>query len=356
MAAREASAVAAIARFDQDSGAALLPYTALLLRSESSASSRIERLTSSARKVIEEESFGGIGGNARAVVANTRAMREALAHDGALSTGSLLRMHEALLRPHAPDVAGRLRDEPIWIGGGEHAPVDALFVPPVHTRVPGALDDLIAFTVRTDLPPLTRAAIAHAQLETIHPFADGNGRTGRALIHVLLRQSGLGVYAPLPISAVLLADTSTYFHALDAYREGRCEAVIDLVVDAAQEAADLGLRAGTSLRAVHEHWETLITSRTGTPDRSIVRLLLSQPVLDVATTARELGVSEQAARRAFSRLESAGVVVGYQVARGRRAWRAPDVLDLMDDVTAGLRRPREPCPAGGARATAARGR
>lgn len=234
--AREAAAVSAITRFDTTAACALLPFTPLLLRSESSASSRIERLTSSARRIVEEETFGSdrSSGNASLIVANTRAMEAATAAPWPLGLSSLLSMHRALLGDSAPTIAGRLRQEPVWIGGSDLSPAGAMFVPPHHERVPSALEDLLSFLRRSDLPPLTKAALAHAQLETIHPFADGNGRTGRALIHVVLSGEGLSLNAPLPLSAILLTNVGTYFRALDKYRAGAPLAVVELFIDAAQ--------------------------------------------------------------------------------------------------------------------------
>ncbi len=342
--AREAAAVAFVARFDTTAASALLPFTALLLRSESSASSRIERLTSSARRIVEEETFGGdrSSGNAALIVANTRAMETAAGAPWPLDLSSLLSMHRALLGDSNPTIAGRLRQEPVWIGGSDLSPAGALFVPPHHERVPAALEDLLAFMRRPDLPPLTKAALAHAQLETIHPFADGNGRTGRALTHVVLAGEGLSRTAPLPLSAILLTNVETYFHALDEYRSGSPLAVVELFIEAARRAAELGSWAGRELDDVHKQMQERVSSRAGTPDRDLVRLLVSQPVVDVRGAAAALAVSEQAARRALERLEAADVVRGYQASRGRRAWRAQDVLDLMDEVAAGIGRRQAP--------------
>ena len=342
--AREAAAVAAVARFDATAASTLLPFTALLLRSESSASSRIERLTSSARRIVEEEAFGEdrSSGNAALIVANTRAMETAAGAPWPLDLSSLLSMHRVLLESSDSTIAGRLRQEPVWIGGSDLSPAGALFVPPHHEGVPAALEDLLAFMRRPDLPPLTKAALAHAQLETIHPFADGNGRTGRALVHVLLAGEGLSRTAPLPLSAILLTNVETYFQALDDYRSGSPLAVVELFIEAARRAAELGSWAGRELDDMHTQMQERVSSRAGTPDRDLVRLLVSQPVMDVRGAAAALGVSEQAARRALERLEAADVVRGYQVSRGRRAWRAQDVLDLMDEVAAGIGRRQAP--------------
>jgi Fic family protein len=83
------------------------------------------------------------------------------------------------------------------------------------------MDDLVAFMNRTDLPPVVQAAIAHAQFETIHPFADGNGRVGRALIHVVLRRRGLAPRYVPPVSLVLAADAKAYVAGLTAFRADR---------------------------------------------------------------------------------------------------------------------------------------
>lgn len=342
LAAAEADAVAAVSRFDSDAASALLPFTPLLLRSESSASSRIERLTVSARRLMEAELFETGRGNAALVVANTRAMTAAASIRPPLSLDSLLSMHRALLESSAPDDAGALRREPVWIGGSELSPAGALFVPPRHERVPEALEDLFAFTRRTDLPPLTRAAIAHAHFETIHPFVDGNGRTGRALIHVLLSWAGLTPHAPLPLSAVLLADVDSYFRSLDAYRRGEPLVIVELFIEAAARAAALGRSAGRRIGRTVEAMLERSPGRAGTPDRAIIELLARRPVLDAGSAATAVGVSEAAARRSLERLEAAGLLRGYLIGPHRRAWRSPEILDLMDDVASALGRRARP--------------
>lgn len=342
LAAAEADAVAAVSRFDSDAASALLPFTPLLLRSESSASSRIERLTVSARRLMEAELFETGRGNAALVVANTRAMTAASSIRPPLSLDSLLSMHRALLESSAPDDAGALRREPVWIGGSELSPAGALFVPPRHERVPEALEDLFAFTRRTDLPPLTRTAIAHAHFETIHPFVDGNGRTGRALIHVLLSWAGLTPHAPLPLSAVLLADVDSYFRSLDAYRRGEPLVIVELFIGAAARAAALGRSAGRRIGRTVETMLERSPGRAGTPDRAIIALLARRPVLDAGSAATAVGVSEAAARRSLERLEAAGLLRGYLIGPHRRAWRSPEILDLMDDVASALGRRARP--------------
>lgn len=97
---------------------------------------------------------------------------------------------------------GRLRTLQNWIGGSAYNPCSAEFVPPPPEAVSGLLDDLVAFCNDDALPALAQAAIAHAQFET-HFFVDGNRRTGRVLIHLVLRRRGLGLRVLAPVSLVL---------------------------------------------------------------------------------------------------------------------------------------------------------
>src|SRR5207302_3067265 len=105
-----------------------------------------------------------------------------------------------------------------WIGGNDYNPCGADFVPPPPEFVPDLLLDLVAYLDSDDYSPLVQAAIAHAQFETIHPFADGNGRVGRALIHAVLRRRGLAPRYVPPISLVLATESRSYIGGLTAYR------------------------------------------------------------------------------------------------------------------------------------------
>ena len=125
---------------------------------------------------------------AREVLANIDAMAggiEAVEHGGLISVDTVLDLHRRLMAgSRLEDHGGRIRTEQNWIGGSDYNPCSAAFVPPPPEEVPGLLEDLLAFCNDDSLPALAQAAIAHAQFETIHPFADGNGRAGRSLIHL----------------------------------------------------------------------------------------------------------------------------------------------------------------------------
>lgn len=317
-------------RFDTTDAHRVVPFTPLLLRSESTASSRIEQLTSSARKVLEAEATGRGRGNAALIAANTRQMEAAVARARANVDG-IVEMHQILLADSAPEIAGVLRGAQVWIGGSDYSPAGAMFVPPHQRHLTELMADLGEFMARDDLPALAQAAIAHAQFETIHPFADGNGRTGRALVHVVLRERGLTTSSALPLSAGLLSDTAAYFAALDAYRGGDVDRIVQLFARAAIDVAERGSWLAAELVAVREEWNEQLTARADALAWRVLDLLLQRPVLTTAAVSTEFGVSAETARNALDRLEADGIVISAQLDKRQRGWRSPDVLALLDE-------------------------
>lgn len=331
-------ATIAVTRYDATHATDLFPFIPLLLRGESVASSRIEQLTSSSRKIFEAELSGAGSANAKLIVANVRQMQRAIEVDSA-TTRTLLAMHSVLLQDSAPEIAGKLREQAVWIGGpDDHHPGGALYVPPHQKHVPALLEDLEAFMARRDVPVLAQAAIAHAQLETIHPFADGNGRTGRALVHVLLKSRGLSVNGPVPISAGLLSRVDDYFAALDAYRQGDADQIVALFAASALEAVEHGTWIAHELDSVLGEWRQQLTARSDALAWKVLPLLLQRPVLTTRIVVDELGASLVSAGNALETLERAGIVVGAQLDKRTRSWRAPDVLELLDEFAERRRR------------------
>jgi len=319
-----------VARFDAELGHEIAPFATVLLRSESAASSRIENLTASARAIAEAELHAHAGRNATLIVANQRAMTAAIALAEHIDAEAILAMHAALLTETRPEIAGRWRDEPVWIGGSDHSPHDALFVPPRQNFITGAISDLLAFIDRNDVPVLAHAAIAHAQFETIHPFPDGNGRTGRALVHAQLRHKGLTRNVTLPVSTGLLTDTDAYFAALTAYREGDLVAIVEQFSRAAFAAVTNGRHLVDDLRAIRAGWNDRIAARRDSGTWRIADLLLRHPVVNAALLANELGIAPQNTYRSLARLVEAGVIVEFTDRKRNQLWRSSEVLDALD--------------------------
>src|SRR5450755_675484 len=181
LAANVESAMRGISLLDGTHGVDLEALSALLLRTESVASSKIEEVAASLDDYAR--ALHGIRSNPSAVsmVAATSALEVMVGdveHDGRIELATVTTAHRALMRDdaHEDGYAGRLRDMQNWIGFSDYSPRGALYVPPPPETVVTYLQDLLAYANRDDLPALVQAAIVHAQFESIHPFTDGNGR------------------------------------------------------------------------------------------------------------------------------------------------------------------------------------
>lgn len=329
-----------LARFDAEVGHIAAPFASILLRTESASSSEIENLSSGARQIALAELGERSSTNAQLIVGNVRAMQAALALSESIDGQAILEMHRALLEHSNPDIVGRWRDEQVWIGGGSLGPHTAEFVPPHQDRVSALMDDLVVFANRVDLPVLAQTAIAHAQFETIHPFPDGNGRVGRALIQAMLRGGQLTRNVTVPVSAGLLHDTGRYFDALGAYRSGDIAPIVRSIAEASFAAVHNGRILVDDLERVRREWRERIRARRDSAAHRLVDILLRQPVVDSAAAARQLGISTVNAQVAIDRLVDANVLTQITGGRRNRIWLAKDVVRVLDEFGARAKRRR----------------
>jgi Fic family protein len=312
-----------------------------LLRSESVASSRIEGLEISHRR-LARASFGRAHRDltADSVLGNIAAMETAIARGAAKQIGpaDILAIHETLFRS-TPDshIGGRFRTSQGWIGGGS-TPANADFVPPPEDLVASLVKDLCEFASRDDLPAVIQAAIVHAQFETIHPFPDGNGRVGRCLVHAVLGRRGLSAGLTLPISLALGANSKAYIRGLVAFRAGRVAEWCGLFAAATRTAAEEveGLRG--IVRNLQARWLELAGSpRPDSAATGLVLALPGHPIVDVAAVETIAGVSNQAARLAVLALEKAGVLRRINTGKRNRAWEAVGLFEHVDAFERRLR-------------------
>lgn len=321
---------------------ALGPMTAILLRTESTSSSQIEQLTTSAKQLALAEIDEGDKANALTVVGNVRAMEAALRLADDLSEGSILAMHKALMLQQpgfAPVEAGRYRTEHVWIGPGKAGPRTAEFVAPHHDRIPGAIADLVRFMDRQDTLVLVQVAVAHAQFETIHPFPDGNGRTGRALAQSILRNKGLVASTAVPISAGLLVDVNRYFRSLGSFRGGDAGPIIRDFAAASRIAAATGTRLVDDLVAqLEESRAKLEGIRSDAAAWRILPALIGQPAVNTKYLMGALGLGEMAALRALDALTARGVLTETTGRMRGRVWQHPGIFEVLDVYAEQIRR------------------
>ncbi len=335
---------AEISRFDAELNhllprAEIAPLAAVLLRTESASSSQIENITARAKALaLAELGAAKYGSNATLVAANVDAMQHAIDLADSVTPSSILAIHEALMRGQDHADPGNFRTEQVWIGGGSASPHTAMFVPPHHSRVTSAIDDLCTFIARTDVPLLAQAAIAHAQFETIHPFNDGNGRTGRALVHAMLKLGGATTRTTIPVSAGLLSDTGSYFDALTDFRNGDASPIVARFADAAFAAIGNGRQLAGDLVAVYERWSESVTARKSAAIWRVLPLLLSQPAVTSKLVQETTGVSQPAADNVISQLREAGIITKASGVQRYVIWVATDVTQALDDFADRARR------------------
>jgi len=340
VAARAEDARAAITRFDAELSAMFdgefAPLSAVLLRTESASSSQIENITVGARALsLADVGLAKFGSNARLVQANVAAMNRALELAGPLTPDHILAVHEALMHGQDRTDPGRFRDQQVWIGGTDYSPHRADFVPPLDSRINTSIKDLCAFSERTDLPLLAQAAIAHAQFETIHPFNDGNGRAGRALVHVMLRNGGATTHTTVPVSAGLLSDTDAYYDALTTYRNGDPNPIIEEFSRAAFAAVHNGQHLAADLRTLHNDWANNLRARRDAVAWRVLPFLLRQPSVTSKVVQQTFKVTQPAADNALRQLQEAGALSKPRTLHGEGqkrniVWQATEVLEALD--------------------------
>ena len=348
VAADVADAEAALVRLDATAGALAdtEALARLLLRAEAVASSRIEGLEAGGRRLLRAQAARQLGEDPRDVTAvevlgNIEAMLwavDAVPPGGAVTVEIVLEAHRLLLAgTRLEEHGGRTRTVQNWIGGSDYNPCAAAFVPPPHELVDELLSDLSAFCNDDSLPAVAQAAIAHAQFETIHPFVDGNGRTGRALVQLVLRRRGLAPRILPPISLILATWPRDYVGGLTGTRyEGPPDSDearaginrwIALFASACRRSAEDAGRFEQQVRALQDSWrERLGAVRRGSAADLLVRALPGAPLLTVNTASDLIGRSFQATSTAIDRLVGAGILTQVTVGRRNRAFEAPELI------------------------------
>lgn len=330
----------------------------LLLRAEAVGSSRIEGLVVSPRRLALADLDPDLepASHAREVVANLEALREALTladREGPIAVDDLRRLHARLMAgTQDTHLGGVVRTEQNWIGG--HTPLDAAFVPPPHDRVPGLLEDLCAYLSGTEHSPVVQAALVHAQFETIHPFADGNGRTGRALLHLVLRRRGICRRFVPPISLVLATWSRRYVDALMATRAASKPGSaahtegwtrwIETLAEATRVACAAAQRYDDAVTALVEDWRDRLASMAKPPRAdaatwALLPWLPASPLITAAGAVELTGRSPRAIDGALAHLVDAGVLKQVRGKVRYRVYQAVGVFDLITDAERALASP-----------------
>ena len=343
VAADLSEAEAAIRRLQEHGDGLLDPLSHLLMRTESIASSRIEGIQVDARGLARAEARRRVGrrvgSRAREVIDNVEAMQLAIGDAATVEsfdTRDLLRVHHVLMRRQL-DSAGRIRASQNWIGGNDYNPCGADYVPPPVEHVDKLMDDLCSFCNSDETPALFQAAIAHAQFETIHPLDDGNGRIGRALIHIVLRRRGLAARVIPPISVALSRNRRAYIEGLTAFRSGDLETWLLQFVTATRQSVQLAERYRAAVSDLLKEWRqrlrVLSNPRSDAAAWIIIDALPSYPMLNRADAVDFTARSLPAVDNALRQLEAASVLIPvHDQPPSRRSWEPAGLLNLIIDL------------------------
>lgn len=318
----------------------LLSLAPILLRSEGIASSRIEGEVASTRRVFEAEYAARdvSDGQADRIVNAIRVMSDVIANAGQGMEPQDFDCWHALLFRGTPVMfePGAMRTRQNWIGGRTDTPVGAEFIPPPPELVKDAVEDLVGFVNRVDVAPLTQAAIAHAQFETIHPYPDGNGRIGRALVYRCWAYRGISATIHPPISRIIVENRASYVNGLAAYREGDVDAWLELFFGIVQSAVSYTQSLGARVERLAEKWlKRLAGTHEDALAGRVVADLSTHPIVSASDVAERYEVTERGARAALDDLAQREILSFRTLRKARRgrpakAYEATELFELLD--------------------------
>jgi Fic family protein len=303
-----------------DGAAGTLPDAHLLLytyvRKEAVLSSQIEGTQSTLDDLLAHElgevpgvPIGDVTEVSRYVEAMTHGLQR-LRNGFPLSNRLLREMHEILLATGhgAQKTPGEFRQSQNWIGGTR--PGNAAFVPPPPQDVQHCMGELEKF-LHSDTPALVKAALAHLQFETIHPFLDGNGRIGRLLITLLLCHEGV-LREPLLYSSLYFKQNrQRYYDELNGAREsGDFERWLDFFATAIRVSAEQATTTGLRISAVFREDRNRVREmgRQASTILLVQEALQAKPLATIATLTQSTGFTTPTVTQALGELQKLGIV------------------------------------------------
>ena len=329
-----------------DGIAAMLPDPDLFLytyvRREAVLSSQIEGTQSSLSDLLlfELEDVPGVPLDDVVEVSNYVAALEhgltRLRGGFPLSNRLIREVHEKLLaRGRGADKQpGEFRRSQNWIGGTR--PGNALFVPPPPNLVEACMAQLEVFLHADDdgLPTLVRAALAHVQFETIHPFLDGNGRVGRLLIALILFESNVLRQPLLYLSLFFKQHREEYYRLLGLVRtSGDWESWLDFFLDGVAQTAGQAVETAHRLLALFRD-DAVRVQDLGRAAASALRVfdaLRARPLSSIGTIVERTGAAYPTVARAVESLETLGIVREVTGRRRERVFGYTHYLDILNE-------------------------
>lgn len=315
-----------------------------VMRSEAVASSFIEGVSVSPAQLLRIEHLRELN---HTQLAQHNAEYEVLGNLDALNVASaqskpgqpitlehILEVHRALMRyTQYAASAGALRKSQSWIGG--LSPLHASYVGPPAEMVPELIADLLEFINSRKHSALITAAIAHAQFEMIHPFGDGNGRTGRALVHLILQQRSVGGEVLIPLSRVLREDNKSYIFQLQqthpAVGDPNWNEWCLYFTRVLEQAANRTMSCDARLQLLFDEWTNALQgTRSDSAVWKVLPILLGHPVVTSTWLQHRLNCTAMTADNALEQLTRAGIIRQVSAGKRNRVFEASEVLKELD--------------------------
>lgn len=342
--ARIHEATLALGRLDAVS--ALLPDARLFLysyvRKEAVMSSQIEGTQSSLSDLLLYEMDAAPGvplddvQEVSCYVAALELGMQRLREGMPLSRRLLCELHHTLMSSGrgVQRQPGEFRQTQVWIGG--HRPDHAVFVPPPAHEVPDCIASLERFLNDVDGPtaPLLKAALAHVQFETIHPFLDGNGRMGRLLIALILAEAGVLREPLLYLSVFFKRHRQAYYQLLqDVRTQGGWEAWVGFFADAVADTAKQAVRTAQNLSDLHrcDRERAAELGRMAGSAARVIDALAARPITSIAALTKAADITPATAGKVLDALENRlGMVRELTGQRRNRVFAYTAYIDLLN--------------------------
>ncbi len=302
----------------------------LLLRTEALSSSQIENYNSSNKNIALAQLSGSSKSQAKIISSNLNAIIHALNSKDNIDLDLIKSIHYELLKDSEKGNPGKIRHLPNWIGESSISPHEADYVPPHPNHLTKNLEDFTLFINRNDIHPFVKSAFSHAYFENIHPFEDGNGRVGRVLIQIVLKQTGFLSHFNIPLSTELVKDSLGYTEALTEFREGNYGRIVKLFCQKALNIIPKVYRLINDISIVKEKWNNNIVARKDAYVWTMIDEIISQPVINVSYFKSKYNWNDQAIRNNIDILLKIGVLKKSNDYKRNVFYECQEILTILD--------------------------
>ncbi len=303
-------------------------FPMIILRSEALSSTQIEYYDSSYRNIASAQILETKDREANIIKNNLESLVFILENDIVISKEIIVKLNQIVLGDDNADIRNIVN----WIGSPSSIPQNAIYVPPHPSHLKENIDEFIKFCKRDDIHPLIQASFAHAYFETIHPFADGNGRVGRILIQLLLKEKGYLENLFLPFSIGLLKDKDKYIKSLDNFKEGNYEAIIEVMLESVLLVTPSIYEALNKLIKIKEEWIGRIVARSDALVWEILDELIYQPVISINYIKEKFNANDQAVRNNFELLEKYLIIKKIGDNKRNVLYEAIEIINVLENI------------------------